>query len=511
MKKIIQILSLTLIAQLAFAQANITKVEYFVDADPGVDNATIVPITAGQNVTANFNFPITSLSDGFHLLSIRAKNADNNWSATTYRPFVKFSLSGSSGSTPADITYMEYFIDADPGVGNGTSVPVTPGQTLSNVSFNFPITSLSDGFHLLSIRAKNADNNWSATTYRPFVKFNLSGGSSNTPSDITYMEYFIDADPGVGNGTSVPVTAEQTLNNISFDFPITALSDGFHLLYIRARNADNNWSATTYRPFVKFNLNGGSSSTPSDITYMEYFIDADPGVGNGISVPVTAGQSLDNVSFDVDVNGVTNGVHLLSVRAKNANNQWSATTVDAFTKKDNIVSIGSVPVAFCRETAFDVPFAVSGTFGASNVFTLQLSNASGEFTSPIVLGTFTGNTSGTINASIPAGITVAPGYRIRIVSSDPTDDEQPIKVFEVLAVCPPPCATSLILQSTADDYSSGIVLKEVSNTTGTMEATNKITGTANVTYNAGRSVILKPGFTAANGTVFLVEMGGCSN
>jgi hypothetical protein len=508
MKKIICFL---FISSSLFAQSNITKVEYFVDTDPGINNATDVPVTAGQSVTVNFNFPITSLADGFHLLSIRAKSADNNWSATTYRPFVKFNLSGGSGSTPADITYMEYFIDADPGVGNGISVPVTAGQSVENVSFNFPIASLSDGFHLLSIRARNADNNWSATTYRPFVKFNLNGGSSSTPSDITYMEYFIDADPGVGSGISVPVTAGQTLDNISFNFPITALSDGFHLLSIRARNADNNWSATTYRPFVKFNLNGGSSSTPSDITYMEYFIDADPGVGNGVSVPITAGQTVENVNFDVDINGVINGIHLLSVRAKNAYNQWSATTVDAFTKKDNIVSIGSVSAAFCRETPFDVPFAVSGTFGASNVFTLQLSNASGDFTSPTVLGTFTGNTSGTLNASIPAGITVAPGYRLRIVASDPTDDKQPIKVFEVLAVCPPPCTTSLTLQSTADDYSSGIVLKEVSNTTGTMEATNKITGTANVTYNAGRSVILKPGFTAANGTVFLVEMGGCSN
>ncbi|MFC3811281.1 3-coathanger stack domain-containing protein [Lacihabitans lacunae] len=425
-----KILLLLFISSVAFAQSNITKVEYFIDVDPGVDNATNVPITAGQAVTANFNFPVTSLSDGFHLLSIRAKNADNNWSATTYRPFVKFNLSVGSGSTPADIVAMEYFVDTDPGVGNGTAIPITAGQSVENVTFNFPVTSLTDGFHLLSIRAKNADNNWSATTYRPFVKFNLSGGSGSMPADIVAMEYFVDADPGVGNGTAIPITA---------------------------------------------------------------------------------GQSVDNAMFNVDVIGLSNGIHLLSVRAKNANNQWSSTTVDAFTKKDNIVSIGSVPAAFCRETAFDVPFVVSGTFGVNNVFTLQLSNASGDFTSPTVLGTFTGNTSGTINASIPAGITVAPGYRLRIVASDPTDDEQPIKVFEVLAICPPPCTTSLTLQSTADDYSSGIVLKEVSNTTGIMEAANKITGNAKVTYIAGRSVILKPGFTAANGTVFLVEMGGCSN
>lgn len=62
---------------------------------------------------------------------------------------------------------------------------------------------------------------------------------------------------------------------------------------------------------------------------------------------------------------------------------------------------------------------------------------------------------------------------------------------------------------TAVDYNSSIVLKEVSSTNGTIAASNKITGNAKVTYSAGSSVQLNPGFTAANGTVFLVEMGGC--
>lgn len=64
-------------------------------------------------------------------------------------------------------------------------------------------------------------------------------------------------------------------------------------------------------------------------------------------------------------------------------------------------------------------------------------------------------------------------------------------------------------QSTANDYSSGIVLKEVNNTNGTLTATNKITGNANVTYKAGGNIQLNPGFKAEPGTVFLVEMGGC--
>lgn len=52
---------------------------------------------------------------------------------------------------------------------------------------------------------------------------------------------------------------------------------------------------------------------------------------------------------------------------------------------------------------------------------------------------------------------------------------------EVLEICPPPRAISLKLVSTADDYNSRIVLKQVYNQSGTIEASNNISDTAKVT------------------------------
>jgi hypothetical protein len=75
---------------------------------------------------------------------------------------------------------------------------------------------------------------------------------------------------------------------------------------------------------------------------------------------------------------------------------------------------------------------------------------------------------------------------------------------------PPPCASTLTLVSTTDDISSGIITKEANATTGIITATNKITGTANVTYRAGKSITLDAGFKADNGTVFKTEFGGCN-
>ncbi len=76
-----------------------------------------------------------------------------------------------------------------------------------------------------------------------------------------------------------------------------------------------------------------------------------------------------------------------------------------------------------------------------------------------------------------------------------------------------PCPTALVLSSTnipPDDISSGIMIKEADATTGIITATNKVTGTANVIYRAGKSIILNAGFKAENGTVFKTEFGGCN-
>jgi hypothetical protein len=73
-----------------------------------------------------------------------------------------------------------------------------------------------------------------------------------------------------------------------------------------------------------------------------------------------------------------------------------------------------------------------------------------------------------------------------------------------------PCQSIVSLASTTDDYSSGTVTKEAHATTGTIIAINKITGTANVTYRAGKSILLDAGFKADNGVVFKTEFGGCN-
>lgn len=67
-----------------------------------------------------------------------------------------------------------------------------------------------------------------------------------------------------------------------------------------------------------------------------------------------------------------------------------------------------------------VPFTSTGTFNAGNIYTAQLSDASGSFSFPLNIGTLSSTAnSGNITASIPAGTPSGTLYRIRVISDNP--------------------------------------------------------------------------------------------
>jgi predicted outer membrane repeat protein len=78
---------------------------------------------------------------------------------------------------------------------------------------------------------------------------------------------------------------------------------------------------------------------------------------------------------------------------------------------------------YCSGSAVNVPFTNSITANAGNVYTAQLSDANGSFASgTAIIGTLNStSTSGTIAATLPAGAGSGTGYRIRVISSSPSD------------------------------------------------------------------------------------------
>ncbi len=77
------------------------------------------------------------------------------------------------------------------------------------------------------------------------------------------------------------------------------------------------------------------------------------------------------------------------------------------------------PSAYCSGASISVPYTLDGPVLAANVFSAELSDASGSFASPTVIGTLTSTASGTISATLPTISSTATGYRIRVVSDSP--------------------------------------------------------------------------------------------
>jgi hypothetical protein len=73
----------------------------------------------------------------------------------------------------------------------------------------------------------------------------------------------------------------------------------------------------------------------------------------------------------------------------------------------------------CRGAQLNIPFTINQAVNAGNVFTDQLSDASGNFVSHVNIGTLSSEAAGTIQATIPPGTPAGNQYRIRILSSSP--------------------------------------------------------------------------------------------
>lgn len=87
----------------------------------------------------------------------------------------------------------------------------------------------------------------------------------------------------------------------------------------------------------------------------------------------------------------------------------------------NTITITNISkTLFCLGEAFTVNYNATGAFITGNAFTVQLSDASGSFSSPIAIGMLYSITSGTIDCYIPYSVPAGTGYRIRIVSSNPS-------------------------------------------------------------------------------------------
>ncbi len=183
---------------------------------------------------------------------------------------------------------------------------------------------------------------------------------------------------------------------------------------------------------VKFVMGGQNSGE-----VMSFYI-------NGSFYPLTSGNfatytggcsitgSFAAISGNLEVtpsntyaNGIVEIIYPAGIDSVRINHNGSyslaGTVYNFYFSSDTIVGITQPfnDTLLCAGDTILLPYVVDTKFNSSNVFTAQLSNASGSFASPVNIGTRTSDTSGVITCVIPTGTATGSGYRIRIVGSSP--------------------------------------------------------------------------------------------
>lgn len=186
---------------------------------------------------------------------------------------------------------------------------------------------------------------------------------------IQKVEYFIDTDPGFGSGTDIFITAGNTVTaNLNIPLP-TALSDGFHKFYVRAKNSDGVWSMVHTQNFFKTN------ELPSiqNIVKLEYFIDTDAGFGQGINIPISVNTNITQGLTIPLPSNLPVGFHQFFIRAQDASGKWSTVHTQNFFKTNDLPSIQNV-VKLEYFIGVDPGFGLANAISVSSETTINLNN-----------------------------------------------------------------------------------------------------------------------------------------
>ncbi len=285
--------------------------EFYFDADPGFGNGTSITLTPDDTLDLNITLPVDTLDFGFHLLYLRVHDTSGIWSILFKQLFF---VDSSVISPDNGITSAEYFFDADPGFNSGHSLSFTEGDTVTQ-SLVIPIDTLTSGFHNIYFRSQDSTGTRSMIMKQLFY---IDPITSPFDNGIVFAEFFIDTDPGFGSGYPIPVTPGDTATH-GWAIPVDTLDYGLHSVFFRALDSTGMQSILVRQYFF---VEAIKVSVDNGLVALEYYIDVDPGPGQGTQISVTPGDTIvKDISIPVDA--LTHGFHTVYFRSLDSTGSWS--------------------------------------------------------------------------------------------------------------------------------------------------------------------------------------------
>ena len=443
----------------------ITQLEYFLDTDPGIGSGTPVSFNAAYGVEVNFNVNLTGVSPGLHVLYTRVKD-ENNWSFPQSHLFMV-----GTGATSGDkVSNVEYFIDTDPGIGQGKVYNIITPESDVLAGFDVDLTNVSPGLHVLYVRVANESGVWSFPQSHLF----MVGTGSTSGDKVSELEYFIDTDPGIGSGTKVSVAAGEEVT-IGFGAALSNINPGLHVLYVRVKNESGVWSFPQSHLFFV----GNGSGTSNEIDYLEYFINEDPGIGQGVTLPVGQGTEIEG-NYLIDLTGLPFGIHVLYVRVRDTRGFWSFVQRRVFLiepSENNNPKITELEYFIDEEPGIGLANSIFNFTESTDVQTTFQADLSG-----LSLGT----------------------HQLHVRAKDERNIWGSTVLHEFEIIDGPICHEG--------NYSllDNPILSGTYQAATELNSSGIINGPEEVVFRAGNSIILNTGFHAKSGSIFTATIGACN-
>lgn len=282
-----------------------------------------------------------------------------------------------------------------------------------------------DGFAVILNGTQTINNNLSLTNGKVFLgNNNLVLGALANLNGGTNLSYLVTNGTGrFQRRVTFPGTYLFPVGTANTYCPmnITPVS-GHNSDDLRLRLADN-----LFTGYDNNQLPSGSV-IPSNVVNRTWLLDEVNAGGSLINFSIHWSNGDQSTGFNTSschLSQFTGGGWVLGLPANAGSGSFSLTgnNISALTPIGVIgqfTSATNTYLPLCAGDNLTIPYQKTGTYNAGNIFTAQLSNAAGSFSNPLNIGTVSSLTGGTINATIPSNTPGGTGYRIRVISSNPS-------------------------------------------------------------------------------------------
>ena len=344
--------------------------------------------------------------------------------AKSFDEIVAYSTTGNGNSCPVT-TATGNTAPVVTSVGSTYSIPISTPFVLTGAATDANGDALTYSWEEFDLGTAGAWNVQSTTApmFRPFPPTTsasrtfpqLSDIINNTttvgellPNQARTLKFILTARDNRSGGGGV-MHPDTTLN-------ISVVNNG-GAFAVTAPNTAVTWAGGSTQT-VTWNVNG-TTNAPINTANVKISLSTDG--GNTFPTVILASTANDGTESITVPNTATTTARIKVEAVGNIFFDMSNTnfTITASAGLTSITTSAVTPLSYCAGASINVPYTVNAAANSGNIFTAQLSNSAGSFSSPVSIGTLTSTTAGTISATIPAGTATGAAYRVRVVSSNP--------------------------------------------------------------------------------------------